>query len=80
MGCRKTYFGLEVHTEPFGQCVYLADIEALPFHPFWLEAARGSTLAVSPSGALCVYLHDWEAFAAQFIRDGTHRHQPPQPT
>jgi hypothetical protein len=30
MGCRKTYFGLEVHTESFGQCVYLADIEALP--------------------------------------------------
>ncbi len=75
MAC-QTYFGLAVHTEPFGQCVYLVDIEALPFHEFWLESARGSTLAVNASGALCVYLHDWEAFALRFIETGTHRHQP----
>jgi hypothetical protein len=71
----RTYFGLEVHAEPFGPCVRLEDVQQLPFYEFWLEAAKGSTLGINHAGLQCVYLRDWEQFATQFINTGTHRHQ-----
>ncbi|HEH9442051.1 TPA: hypothetical protein SIA39_004124 [Aeromonas sobria] len=75
MAEHKTYFGLEVHTEAFGPCVHLEDVQRLPFYAFWLEAAKGSTLGVNHDGLQCVYLQDWEKFAIQFINTGTHRNQ-----
>lgn len=79
MSEQKTYFGLEVHIEPLGPCVYQTDIQQLPFYEFWLESSIGSTQGVNAAGELCIYLHDWERFATQFIKTGTHRyHKPPR--
>lgn len=71
---KTTYFGLAVHQVDGTECVRLADVQRLPFFPFWLESASGSTILVDDrTGEQLVYLHDWQAFAHLFIKTGRHR-------
>lgn len=70
----KSYFGISVVEIYNMQCVPQQEIERLPFYAFWLESARGSTMLIHPeTDEKLVYLHDWEAFCALFIRTGKHR-------
>ena len=70
----KSYFGVSVVQVGNMTCVSLQEIERLPFYAFWLESARGSTMLLHPeTDEKLVYLHDWEAFCALFIRTGKHR-------
>jgi len=52
--------------------VRLSDVNQLPFYEFWMESMVGSTMP-EIHGETFVFLHDWEAFAREFIATGRHR-------